>query len=80
MITIGIKIMPRDVILDSQGRAIESSMKSNGFQVQSLRAGKYIEMTLPAASHDLAKAEVERMLHEGGLFNPLIEKYDIYFN
>ena len=41
---VGIKIMPRDVILDSQGRAIESSMKSNGFQLDSLRAGKYLEI------------------------------------
>ncbi len=77
---VGIKIMPRDVILDSQGRAIESSMKSNGFQLDSLRAGKYLEMTLPQTNQLEAQAEVEKMLHQGGLYNPLIEKYEIYFN
>ncbi len=77
---VGIKIMPRDVILDSQGRAIESSMKSNGYRLQSLRAGKYLELMLEETSEAAAKAEVEKMLHEGGLYNPLIEKYEIFFN
>ena len=77
---VGIKIMPRDVILDSQGRAIESLMKSNGFKLDSLRAGKYLEMTLPQINQLEARAEVEKMLHQGGLYNPLIEKYEIYFN
>lgn len=77
---VGIKIMPRDVILDSQGRAIESSMKSNGFKLQSLRAGKFLEITLQETSEQAAKAEVEKMLNEGGLYNPLIEKYEIFFN
>lgn len=77
---VGIKIMPRDVILDSQGRAIESSMKNNGFKLDSLRAGKYLEMTLPQTNQLEARAEVERMLHQGGLYNPLIEKYEIYFS
>lgn len=69
--------MPRDVILDSQGRAIESSMKNNGFKLQSLRAGKYLEITIDETKVDLARTEVEKMLHEGGLYNPLIEKYEI---
>ena len=77
---VGIKIMPRDVILDSQGRAIESSMKSNGFKLQSLRAGKFLEITLQETSEQAAKVEVEKMLNEGGLYNPLIEKYEIFFS
>lgn len=77
---IGIKIMPRDVILDSQGRAIEDSMKNNGFKLDTVRAGKYLEITVSESSAEIAKKEVERMLHEGGLYNPLIEKYDIQFN
>jgi len=74
----GVKIMPRDVILDTQGRAVESSMKANGFKdLTSCRVGKYIELTLNASTADAAKAEVERMLKDGGLYNPLIEKYEI---
>ena len=77
---VGIKIMPREVILDSQGRAIENSMRSNGFQLQSLRAGKYLEIVLSETNLEKAQIVVEKMLHQGGLFNPLIEKYDIIFN
>ena len=77
---VGIKVMPRDVILDSQGRAIESSMKNNGFVIESLRAGKYFEITLPQTTQAEAQAEIERILNLGGLYNPLIEKYEIYFN
>ena len=73
----GIKIMPREVILDTQGRAIENSMKSNGYSLLGCRAGKFLELTM---SHDdVAKGqvEVEKMLNEGGLYNPLIEKFEI---
>ena len=75
---LGVKIMPRDVILDTQGRAVENSMRSNGFQeLTECRVGKYIELTLSIAEIDKAKSAVEKMLKEGGLYNPLIEKYEI---
>lgn len=77
---VGIKIMPRDVILDTQGRAVEVSMKSNGFSnLQNCRIGKFIELELKSTSADQAKSETEKMLKEGGLYNPLIEKYEILF-
>ena len=75
---LGVKIMPREVILDTQGRAIEASLKSNGFNTLSeCRVGKYIEITLSAVDSASAKTEVEKMLKEGGLYNPLIEKFEI---
>jgi phosphoribosylformylglycinamidine (FGAM) synthase PurS component len=67
----GVKVMPREVILDTQGRAVEASMKSNGFQIDGCRVGKYIELNAPA------KTEVEKMLKDGGLYNPLIENFEI---
>jgi phosphoribosylformylglycinamidine synthase PurS subunit len=74
---IGIKIMPRDVILDSQGRAVEQSLTENGFsQLKSCRIGKFIELDLNATQDEAAKM-VEKMLNEGGLYNPLIEKFEI---
>jgi len=76
---VGIKIMPRDVILDVQGRAVESSMKSNGYRVESCRVGKYIEMNLIDQNREQAHLEVEKMLKQGGLYNALIEKYEIEF-
>lgn len=74
---LGIKIMPRDVILDTQGRAVELSMKSNGFtRLQQCRVGKYIELELDLGA-EAAPAEAEKMLKDGGLYNPLTEKYEI---
>jgi len=78
-IKLGVKIMPRDVILDTQGRAVEVSMRSNGFaDLAECRVGKYIEIILNTSDVNKARSEVERMLKEGGLYNPLIEKYEIY--
>lgn len=74
---IGIKIMPRDVILDTQGRAVENSMKSNGFELEACRIGKFVELTFEGTNPDEAKIRAEKMLKEGGLYNPLIEKYEI---
>ena len=75
---IGIKIMPREVILDSQGRAVEQSMKSNGFtELQECRIGKYVELSLSTEDSAQAKIQVEKMLKDGGLYNPLIEKFEI---
>lgn len=74
---VGIKIMPRDVILDSGGRAIEESLKNNGYQFESLRAGKFLEVTFNSDNPSDIKAEAERMLKAGGLYNPLIEKFEI---
>ena len=75
---IGIKIMPREVILDSQGRAVEQSLKANGFQDLSYcRVGKFIEIELKVTTEQQAKIEAEKMLKEGGLYNPLIEKYEL---
>ena len=75
---IGVKIMPRDVILDSQGRAVEASLRSNGFaDVTDCRVGKFVELTLKNEDSRSAQAQVEKMLKEGGLYNPLIEKFEI---
>ncbi len=76
-IKIGIKIMPRDVILDTQGRAVENSMKLNGFALQACRVGKFLEMTLAGNDQAQARISVEKMLKQGGLYNPLIEKFEI---
>lgn len=76
---IGVKIMPRDVILDSQGRAVEASLRSNGFSdLTDCRVGKFIELTLQTEDSSNAQAQVEKMLKEGGLYNPLIEKFEIF--
>lgn len=72
----GIKVMPREVILDSQGRAVEKVLKESSFKVDQCRIGKFIEVILPLENEDQALAQVTRMV-ESTLYNPLIETYEI---
>lgn len=75
---LGVKIMPREVILDTQGRAVEASLKANGFAgLADCRIGKFVELTFDFSDSAKAKAEVEKMLKDGGLYNPLIEKFEV---
>jgi len=68
-------ITPRTGILDPQGRAVESSLKSLGFEgVASVRVGRYVTIDLDAASKAEAEAAVRRMCDQL-LANPNIEDY-----
>ena len=68
-------ITPRQGILDPQGRAIEHSLKSLGFDnVGQVRMGKYIELEVAADSAAQAASEVKRMC-EQLLANTVIEDY-----
>lgn len=75
----GIKILPRDVILDVQGRAIEKQIRemsefAETQQIQ-LRVGKYIEMEVQAPPEISMKLGQE--IAQKILINPLIEKFEI---
>ena len=72
----GIKIMPREVILDTQGRVVEGYLKTQGYHVQSCRMGKYIELEVTANTKEEAAQEIKEMM-KNGLYNPLIENYEI---
>lgn len=72
----GIRIMPREVLLNSQGRAVESLLKQNSFQLNSCRVGRYIELDMTAESDEASQAEIKKML-DFALYNPLIETYSI---
>lgn len=76
MIKYGVKIMPREVILDTQGRTVEGHFKSNGIAISNCRVGKYIEVEIDANDKAQAEASLKKML-ETGLYNPLIEKYEV---
>jgi phosphoribosylformylglycinamidine synthase subunit PurS len=68
-------VTPRAGILDPQGRAAESALKSLGFsQVSAVRVGRYILLEIAASSPRAAEAEATRMC-EQLLVNPLIEDY-----
>lgn len=72
----GVKVMPRDVILDTQGRAVEQTLKSHKFSVDHCRVGKFIEVEVPAKDETQGREMVKKMA-EFVLYNPLIENYEI---
>jgi phosphoribosylformylglycinamidine synthase PurS subunit len=71
-----VKIMPREVILDTQGRVVQSYLQSQGFEVQNLRVGKVIEIEIAAVSQEEANLKIHSMM-KNGLYNPLTENYEM---
>jgi phosphoribosylformylglycinamidine synthase PurS subunit len=68
-------ITPRKGILDPQGRAVEGSLKSLGFEgVASVRVGRYISIDIDAHSNAEAEATIKKMCDQL-LANPNIEDY-----
>jgi len=65
----------KPVVLDPQGLAVQGGLRTLGFDtMQSVRAGKYLEIKLEAPD----KAEAERLVKEMCtklLANPVIEDY-----
>ena len=75
-IKIGVKILPRDVILDTQGRAVEQTLKQNNLAVEQARVGKYVELVINETSQDLALKKADQIAKQL-LCNALIEKYEM---
>lgn len=62
-------------ILDPQGKAIQESLRSLGYDgVREVRAGKYLELELADCPREAAMAQI-RELCDRLLANPVIEEY-----
>ncbi|SEO04415.1 phosphoribosylformylglycinamidine synthase [Amphibacillus marinus] len=73
MIKVNIHITLKEGVLDPQGKAIEGSLSTLGYQgVGEVRVGKLIELTF--ADSDRAAEQVEEMCQKL-LANPVIENY-----
>lgn len=72
-----VNVLPKDGILDPQGRAVEGSLGNLGVEgVSGVRVGRRVELTVEAETESDARATVERLASE--LFsNPLIESFSI---
>ncbi|HEV2405422.1 MAG TPA: phosphoribosylformylglycinamidine synthase subunit PurS [Ktedonobacterales bacterium] len=71
-----IHVTLKPVVLDPQGDAVLTGLHQLGFaQVSAVRVGKYLEVSVAAASRDEA-AEQTRQMCERLLANPVIERYD----
>lgn len=72
-----VNVLPKDGILDPQGRAVEGSLGNLGVGgVSGVRVGRRVELTVEAETESDARATVERLATE--LFsNPLIESFSV---
>jgi phosphoribosylformylglycinamidine synthase len=62
-------------VLDPQGKAVERSLHTLGYQeVRDVRMGKYLEVELDAASRESAETRLREMCDKL-LANPVIEDY-----
>jgi phosphoribosylformylglycinamidine synthase subunit PurS len=70
-----VRVMLKPSVNDPQGVSIRGALRSLGFaEVESVRAGKLIEVQLEAADRAAAEHAVERMCAQL-LANPVIETY-----
>ena len=64
-------------VLDAQGQAIHSALKSLGHKtIQDVRQGKFFDLQLAATDKAAAAAEIEQISHDI-LSNPVIEDYKV---
>lgn len=65
----------RPSVLDPAGTAVQSGLKHMGYEnVEQVRIGKYIELTIAAADESAAREQLDRMCDQL-LANPVIENY-----
>lgn len=64
----------RPSVLDPAGTAVQSGLKHMGYEVEQVRIGKYIELTLTAPNETTARQQLDRMCDQM-LANPVIENY-----
>jgi phosphoribosylformylglycinamidine synthase len=72
-----VAIMPRDGILDPQGRAVENALPQLGAtSVHGIRVGRRVELTVEAGDEVAARSVVEKLASDF-LANPLVESWGI---
>lgn len=72
----GIKILPREVLLDTQGRAVQDYLNQHNQNVNQVRVGKYIVLDLKLTDIEVSKKKAVEIV-EQTLINPLIETYTV---
>jgi phosphoribosylformylglycinamidine synthase len=77
MITVRVDVMPKEGVLDPQGKAIGHALETLGFKgVEEVRAGKVIMLNIAEKSPEKAHAAAKNMA-EKLLANLVIEDYRI---
>jgi phosphoribosylformylglycinamidine synthase len=72
-----VDVMPREGILDPQGRAVEAALPQLGASsVHGVRVGRRIELVVDAEDPTAARTVVEKLATDF-LSNPLVERWEI---
>ena len=74
---IGMRVMPRKEVLDTQGRAVERTLRGHGHENVACTVGKYIVLDIPDARDAEGALAKAREMAELVLYNPLIETYEL---
>ena len=72
----GLKVLPKPEVLDTQGRAVQSTLEQHGFKLSDCHVGKYIVFEVPTDNSSEGQ-EMAKAIAEKGLYNPLIESYEL---
>lgn len=72
---IGVRILPREVILDTQGRAVEQTLGRTGVKNVHVRVGRYVELDFDSAESEALQQA--REIAQSLLHNPLIEVFQL---
>jgi phosphoribosylformylglycinamidine (FGAM) synthase PurS component len=75
-IRVAVKILPKAAVLDSQGRAVEKTLKHHDFAVAECRVGRYVVLSFPNTTATAAAEQATRIA-EFVLHNPLIESFEV---
>jgi phosphoribosylformylglycinamidine synthase len=72
-----VKVMPLKNILDPQGKAVQTGLKSTGYNnVEHVRVGKNIELIIETESAEKAKIQAEEM-SKSLLANLIMEEFEV---
>ena len=70
-----IDVMPLPNLLDPQGKTVQNTLESLGFsQVDKVRIGKHITLSLEAESQEKAE-QIVKKIAEKVLINPIVQYY-----
>ncbi|HET7322489.1 MAG TPA: phosphoribosylformylglycinamidine synthase subunit PurS [Longimicrobiaceae bacterium] len=72
-----VRVVPRQGILDPQGKAVAGALASLGFEgVGEVHVGRLVTLTLRAESEEAARAAATEMCQQL-LANPVTEDFDV---
>lgn len=71
-----VTVVPKAGVLDTQGKAVEKTLRSSWMSVSNVRVGKYITLTIEAEDEGAA-AETARRIADDMLVNDLVETFTV---